>query len=130
MKSYIKIYGPPTLKALRELEKIAVDMPQVCIMDTIFSREIPSSLAGDVGGRPQGRTRIDWIGNYYETQGVAITEERCQSIISLSSDSLGEYDFFFEWLEGPSTAQLNMLIEKIDKGLHPYGCYYTITTKK
>ena len=129
MKSYIKIYGPPHLEALKELEKIAVDMPKVCIMDTIFSREIPLSLAGDVGGTPVGRTRADWIGNYYQTQGVAITAERCQSIISSSSDSLGEYDFFFEWLEGPSAEQLNMLIDKTDGALESLGCRYTITTK-
>jgi hypothetical protein len=129
MKSYIKIYGPPHLEALKELEKIAIDMPKVCIMDTTIIRGIPSSLARDVGGRPVGRTRVDWIGSYFQTQGTAITAERCQSIISSSSDSLGEYDFFFEWLEGPSAEQLNMLIEKTDGALESLGCRYTITTK-
>ena len=49
--SYIKIFGPPVLKAVRELEKVAVDMPDVFIMDTIFARtrEFPSYLARDLG---------------------------------------------------------------------------------
>jgi hypothetical protein len=41
VKSYVKIYGPPTLKALKELEKIAIKTPQVCIMDTIISQDLP-----------------------------------------------------------------------------------------
>ena len=36
MKSYIKIYGPPVLKAIKALETIAVDMPEVCIWNTII----------------------------------------------------------------------------------------------
>jgi hypothetical protein len=36
MKSYVRIYGPPLLKAIRALEKIAVNMPEVCIMDTMI----------------------------------------------------------------------------------------------
>ena len=36
MKSFIKIYGPPVLKAIRELERIAIDMPEVCIIDTVI----------------------------------------------------------------------------------------------
>ena len=43
MKSYIKIWGPPLGKAIRTLEKIAIDMPQVCIMDTFIEAEHPVS---------------------------------------------------------------------------------------
>ena len=39
MISYIKIYGPPLLKAIKALEKIAVDMPEVCIMDNQIKLE-------------------------------------------------------------------------------------------
>lgn len=31
MISYIKIFGPPVLEAIVELEKIAINMPEVCI---------------------------------------------------------------------------------------------------
>jgi len=56
--------------------------------------------------------------------------ERCRNIISKSGESLGEYDFFFEWFTEPSMAQLNELIDRIEKALAPLGCQYTITTKK
>jgi hypothetical protein len=60
MKSYIKILGPPHLKAIKELEKVAVDMPQLCIMDTIFSSEIPSYIASDLRGmKVERQTMVD-----------------------------------------------------------------------
>jgi hypothetical protein len=125
MKSYIKILGPPLLKSIKELEKIAVDMPQVCIMDTIITRQIPSYLAEDVGGR---RGYESWVGGYYRSQGVVISQERCSTIISSSGEQLGEFDFFFEWLEKPTSEQLNDLIEKIDNALLSLGSYYSIIT--
>jgi hypothetical protein len=36
MKSYVKIVGPPLLEAIKALEKMAIDMPEVCIMDTVI----------------------------------------------------------------------------------------------
>ena len=129
MKSYIKIYGPPHNEAIIQLEKIAVDMPKVCIWDTHILRDMPSNLARDIGGRAVNITRTDWVKGYYEKMNVVISGERCQSIISFSGDTLGEYDFFYEWLEGPSAEQLNVLIEKIDDALHSLGCRYTLTTK-
>ena len=50
MKSYIKILGPPLLESIRALESIAVDMPEVCIMDLILIRDMPRYLAKDIGG--------------------------------------------------------------------------------
>ena len=137
MKSYVKIYGPPILKAIKALERIAVEMPEVCIMNTVISHEIPDFLAGDIGatqvrtrrGHPLGPGVADWARNYFGSSGVSIPVERCRSIISKSGESLGEHDFFFEWLEEPSQEQLNGLLGKIDEVLAPLGCYYTITTK-
>jgi hypothetical protein len=123
MKSYIKIFGPPYIEAIRALERTAVSMPQVCIWDTQISYDIPVRLAHDVGGR------AEWTRGYYNRQGVVISGERCQSIISNSGDSLGEYDFFFEWYEEPSITQLETLIDTIDKELEPLGCRYSITNK-
>jgi prephenate dehydratase len=68
--------------------------------------------------------------NYFNASGISLPEERRGNIISISRESLGEYDFFFEWLKGPSFEQLYKLIEKIDEDLSQLGCYYTITTKK
>ena len=116
MKSYIKIYGPPILKAVKKLEKVGVDFPEVCIMDTIMAQ-----------GGPQFSTQ-EGIADFFGGAGD-ITVERCSNIISESGESLGEYDFFFEWFVKPSTDQLNELIENIDKALKPLKCMYTITTK-
>ena len=116
MKSYIKVYGPPTMKAIKELQKIAVDMPDVCIMDTVIAQDLPQfdSVEGT----------MDFFGGPGD-----ITVERCGNIISKSGESLGEHDFYFEWFTEPNMDQLNGLIEKIDEAMTPLGCKYTITTK-
>ena len=120
-KSFIKIYGPPILKAIRELEKIAVGMPEVCIMDSIIAGT-PNyeSMYGDP----------DYTSSYFSNLPVEIEYKRCSTIISKSGEELGEHDFFFEWFTEPTMDQLNQLIEKIDEALTPLGCRYTITTKK
>jgi hypothetical protein len=116
MKSYIKVYGPPILKAVKELEKVAIDFPEVCIMDTVIAASGPTF------------NTTEGIADFFGGHGD-ITVERCNNIISKSGESLGEYDFYFEWFVDPSTDQLNDLIEKIDKALKPLKCMYTITTK-
>ena len=118
--SYIKIYGPPVYDAIKELEKIAVDMPEVCIMDTIISYAPDISAYDD----------HEYTSHYFMAIPMAIEVERCSTIISKSGKKLGEYDFFFEWFKKPTMEQLNQLIKKIDKTLKPLGCSYTITTKK
>lgn len=122
MRSYIKIYGPPVLKAVRALERIAVEMPQVCIMDTVIVKGITRDLVRDIGAQE--------VRDYFSSYGVPVTMERCKNIISRSGEALGEYDFFFEWFKEPDTSQLNDLIEKIDEALAPLECHYTITTKR
>ena len=117
MKSYIKIYGPPHLKAITALEQIAVDLPETCIMDRAIYNDIPKSLAKDVGG-------------WFTSRGVVIPIERCESIISKSGESLGEHDFFFEWYSQPKREQIVDLIERIDEALTKVGCMYTITTER
>ena len=116
MKSYIKIYGPPVLASLRALEALAIDTPEVCIMDTIMAQELP-----ELG---QSDAVMDFFSNIGE-----ITVERCDNIISESGGALGENDFFFEWFVTPSQDQINELIQKIDDALAPLGARYTITTK-
>jgi len=36
LRSYIKIYGPPVYDAIKALEKLAIDVPQACIMDPLI----------------------------------------------------------------------------------------------
>jgi hypothetical protein len=120
MKSYIKIYGPPVAKALNALRKIAIDMPEVCIMDTIieYTNEAERDLLGDT----------DSVLSFFKPMGD-ITRKRCENIISKSGESVGEFDFYFEWFVKPNSEQLNMLIEAVDEALAPTGVRYSITTK-
>ena len=129
MISYVKIYGPPLLMALKALEKIAIDMPEVCIMDTTIQSAVG---APEIPGASFGAADI----SFDTPEGVMsffgvddISEERCNTLISKSGESLGEYDFYFEWFTKPTVAQVEDLIEKIDEALAPLGVKYTLTTK-
>lgn len=116
MRSYIKIYGPPVYDALKELEKIAIQMPQVTMMNTIIEFE-PSFMHGE--------EPLDYFSTF---SGVEVTKESVKKIISRSGARVGEYDFYFEWAKNPTMKDLNELIKRIDKALKPLGCKYTITT--
>ena len=117
MKRYIKIYGPPVLKSLRALEALAIDTPEVCIMDTIIALNLT----------PLGQPTE--VMDFFSEAGQ-ITVERCDSIISKSGGELGEHDFYFEWFVPPTLDQINDLIQKVDDALTPLGARYTITTEK
>jgi len=84
--SYITIYGPPVYDAIKALEKIAVDMPEVCIMDTIIDTAPLSAYDNH-----------EYTSNYFNSIPVEIKVERCNNIISKSGEKLGDYDFYFEW---------------------------------
>jgi hypothetical protein len=129
MRSYIKIYGPPILEAIRELEKLAVDMPEVCIMDYVIARDLSPEIAKDIGGTTIQSSGGSVPGFFMERTGVVLPVERHHNIISKHGQKLGIYDFFFEWYEKPEMSQLIELIRKIDDALKPLGCLYTITTK-
>jgi len=116
LKSYIKIFGPPVLKAIKELEKIALNMPEVCIMDTI--------IATNMHQFDTRERKMDFFSEIGE-----ITVERCDKIISKSAETLGEHDFYFEWFIEPNKEQLHDLLDRIDIALIPLGCNYTITTR-
>jgi hypothetical protein len=116
LNSYIKIYGPPVLKAIQKLQALAIDTPEVCIMDTVIARDIP---------RFTQRTQV----MSYFAQFGELSVERCDNLISKSSGTLGEYDFVYEWFIPPTGDQVNELIGKIDEALADLGCKYTITTK-
>ena len=119
--SYVRLYGPPIMKAIRELEKLAVDMPETCIMDTILANAPQlNSYLNDPGATME----------YFSSIPIDVKVERCGTIISKSGDLLGEYDFFFEWFTKPTQSQVNDLIKVIDEKLAPLGCRYTLTTKR
>ena len=120
-KSYIKIYGPPVLEAIEALENLSIDMPEVCIMNPIIY-SIP-----DYNERFQDLDQVrDYFSNVRSLGEIEL--EQCDKLISKTGDSLGEYDFFFEWFVDPDSDQVKQLIKKIDETIKPLGCSYTITT--
>ena len=137
MLTYLKIIGPPVLKAIKALERMTVDFPSVCIMNTIISYNLPNFVKRDVSGVPMksyhNTTYTSDLGffsrEHFKSNGISLNEERCNNIISESGHSLGEYDFFFEWFKNPGHDELMRLIDKIDESLTPIKCYYTIVHK-
>jgi hypothetical protein len=127
MRSFVKVMGPPLLEAVRALERIAVDMPQVCVMDEAILLDVPRSVGRDIGEPFEYREAVS--GFFTRRTGVSVRVERCDDIISEYGEELGEYDFFFEWFEEPSMEQLRELIGRIDGALGPLGCLYSVTTK-
>ena len=129
MKSYVKVYGPPLGKAIVALRNVAIDSPDVCIMDAgiAVALDIPSTGGGTVSGG----TALDSMKGIQTFFGGAgsISEERCDTIISKSGESLGKYDFFYEWFQKPSISQVEDLMTKIDEALEGTGVRYTLTTK-
>ncbi len=115
MRSCIKIYGPPFFEAIRALEKVALGIPSVCILNKVIEAAMPLS---------------DYFPMKYFNQFAQVPPERCDNIISKSGAKLGEYDFYFEWSKEPIYEDLVNLIGEIDAALAPLGCIYTITNKK
>lgn len=120
-RSYVRIYGPPMLKAINALEAVAVEMSKA--IDIRFSHKcLPYPRA------TQAETR-DW---QRYLQRMKNTYVKCYEPVRLISEAhtmLGDYDFFFEWSEEPTMEQLENLVGKIDEELKGLGCNYTITTK-
>jgi len=117
MKSYVKIYGPPILKALDDLQKVAREMPEI----SFYYHYI-------LGVIPVGKSTLP----PFEEEPLGLGEkykEKSKVSVSKSGYTLGDYDFFFEWAKDPDGEQLRNLIEKIENVLTPLGCRYTITTK-
>lgn len=120
-KTYIRIFGPPLLKAIKALEGVAVDMSKAT--EVKFSHKCvpyPTRLQSD---------KRDW-NNYLKNLRNTYTDcYEPQKIISDASMTLGEYDFMFEWTEKPTMKNIQGLIEKIDGSLGDLGVYYSLTTE-
>ena len=119
MRTYVKIYGPPLYDAIKALEKIALESPALCIMDHLIPYDFYTM--GDI-------TAIQDIHQYFADLGD-VSVERCSNILSKSVESMGEYDFVFDWFKKPTQDQITDLIQKIDQALKPLDCRYTLVTK-
>ena len=121
VKSYVRIYGPPLLKAIKTLEGIAVELSNKT--EVKFSHKCvpyPTRLQSD---------KNDW--NAY-LQNMQKTYKDCyepEKILSDASMTLGDYDFVFEWTSKPSIVKIEDLIKNIDAALKDVGVMYTLTTE-
>lgn len=121
-KTYVRIFGPPLLKAIKALEGVAVDMSKNT--EVKFSHKCipyPTRTQSD---------RRDWQSYLKNLQNTYTDCYEPQKIISDASMTLGEYDFAFEWAEKkPSMKKVQGLIEKIDGALAELGVYYALVTE-
>lgn len=121
-KTYVRIYGPPLMKAIRALEGVAVDLSKAT--EVKFSHKCvpyPTRMQSD---------KNDW-NNYLKN--LSNTYKDCYEPVKIISDAsmtLGEYDFVFEWVSMPSMKRVQDLIEKIDMALADVGTLYTLKTEK
>ncbi len=121
VRSYVKVYGPPVIDAIKALEAVAIEMSKAT--EVKFSHKCipyPRYLQSDTN---------DWE-QYIKNMRKLYVE--CYEPVRLISDSqklLGKYDFFFEWAKEPGMAQIDDLLKKIDDALEGLGCNYTLTTK-
>jgi hypothetical protein len=121
VKSYVRIYGPPLLKAIKALEGVAVTMSTKT--EVKFSHKCvpyPTRMQSD---------KNDW--NAY-LQNMKKTYTDCyepEKIISDASMTMGNYDFVFDWTSKPSITQIEDLIARVDAVLEKVGVMYTLTTE-
>ena len=122
MKTYVKIYGPPLMKALNELRKIAGKMPKVTHYHFLVGYAGAPFPAPVVMGEPYP---VDTA----VAPRASSAEKSTHPLISQAGHTLGEHDFFFEWSEEPTWDEMRELISKIDKAFSKLGCKYTLTSK-
>jgi hypothetical protein len=116
LKALIRVYGPSYLDAIGNLERIATENPDICVMNTVLLHADAYTQA------------IDWVYNYFKGRGN-VSYERCGKILAKAEDLEG-YDFAFVWMIEPSQDYINDLISRIDEALKPSGAMYTITLRK
>ena len=121
-KTYVRIYGPPLLKAIKTLEGVAVEMSKSS--EVKFSHKCvpyPTRMQSD---------KNDWETYLKNLQNTYTDCYEPQKLISDARMSLGEYDFVFEWAEKKaSMKKVQGLIEKIDGALGELGVLYSLKTE-
>ncbi len=120
-RSFVRVYGPPLVKAISALEAVAVELSKTT--EVKFSHKClpyPS--------RMQSNTN-DWDAYLKNMKKIYVDCYEPVKIISEAQSMLGEYDFFYEWAKEPTMKQVEDLLGKIDEAFDGLGCYYTLTTK-
>jgi hypothetical protein len=119
MRTYVKIQGnaEEIKEAIKKLEKIAVETPRICVMDTIIDQEMPSVQTTYLNEQ--------WARSYFNLEAANV--ERCATIVSKTEKDLSDSDLYFEWLSPPNSMEIDALRKKIDNALKPQK--YKITNK-
>lgn len=105
-------------EAIKKLERIAVETPRICVMDTIIDQEMPPITSTDVNEQ--------WTRSYFNLEAADV--ERCSTIVAKTDKDLGGSDLYFEWLSTPDSREIEELRKKISSALRPLK--FTITNKK
>jgi len=114
----VKIFGSPLLEAFDELQKIAMAMPEMTHYHLLMRFVDASAGLGTLG---EGDMPYPGV--------TDIPRKMTHPLISKSGHTLGDYDFFFEWGDNPTSNEMRQLISKIDQSFAKLGCKYTLTTK-
>lgn len=126
MRTYVKIEGKEVEPVVQKLAKLAVDSPEICVMDVNILDEYSRGISSRSG--ESGVDRL-WAQNYFDF-GDDILDKECARIISKSVGDLGDANIYFEWLTPPNDEELRSLRSKIDGVLKPLGYKYTVTNRK
>jgi hypothetical protein len=133
MITYIKINGKKREEALQALRVLSVDLPKVCVMDKAIYSGLKDAYPLERGGfiyePSQSMMNLDegLLTLFRGSERVGHLE--CSQVISGKSDKLGDYDFFFEWIEKPNEAQIKELEKDIEKAIKPFDVKYEIHNK-
>jgi len=125
-KTYIRIYGPPLMKALQALEGVAIDISKE--RQVKFSHKCIPYPTRMQSGDPQLVSR-DWQNYLNNLKQSYVDCYEPEKIISEAKQLLGDHDFMFEWVDKPTLKQVEGLIERIDVALAGTGVHYTLTTE-
>jgi hypothetical protein len=113
LKALIRVYGPPYLEAIAALERVALENPEICLMNPLLYHADPYTQT------------VDWIYNYFKGRGK-VSYERCGRILAKAED-LDGYDFVFVWMLKPTRDYVDDLIKRVDEALKQIGVMYSIT---
>ena len=120
-KTYVRLYGPPLMKALNALEGVAVELSKTT--EVKFSHKcIPYPTRTQTDKR-------DWNTYLNTLKNTYVECYEPQKIISDAKQIMGDEDFMFEWTEKPTMKQVEDLIGRIDEALAGMGVLYTLKTE-
>lgn len=118
VRTYVRIFGPPILKAIKALEGVAVEMNK--------SEPVKFSHKCIPYPRFTQQDSREWRSYIQTLEKTYVDCYEPSKLISDAKEMLGDSDFFFEWRDKPTMNQIELLIGKIDEALKGIGCFYAL----